>query len=130
MATSLSDRKAKPDAQSGAAQHHIASIEVTQHRLNFATPFHASWDTKPRHHWDATLVTVRTDSGLEGHGSGDLRISSSVRIHWRWNAISASCRTSISIMADAGRWISLCGISPARSPLNPAGNCWVDCPRG
>jgi L-alanine-DL-glutamate epimerase-like enolase superfamily enzyme len=52
----------------------ITSIEVTQHRLAFDPPFHASWDTKPRHHWDATIVRVHTDVGLTGIGSGDLMI--------------------------------------------------------
>jgi L-alanine-DL-glutamate epimerase-like enolase superfamily enzyme len=74
MATSVSDREMTSGGQIGAAQHLIASITITQHRLTFATPFHASWDTKPRHHWDATLVTVRTDTGLEGYGSGDLMV--------------------------------------------------------
>ena len=52
--------------------HKIAAIEITQHRLVFETPFHASWDTKPRLHWDATLVRITTDQGLVGYGSGDL----------------------------------------------------------
>jgi len=38
----------------------------------FDTPFHASWDTKPRLHWDATIVRITTDQGLVGYGSGDL----------------------------------------------------------
>jgi L-alanine-DL-glutamate epimerase-like enolase superfamily enzyme len=52
----------------------ITSIEITQHRLAFDPPFHASWDTKPRHHWDATIVRVHTDAGLTGIGSGDLML--------------------------------------------------------
>jgi L-alanine-DL-glutamate epimerase-like enolase superfamily enzyme len=52
----------------------ITSIEITQHRLAFDPPFHASWDTKPRHHWDATIVRVHTDAGLTGLGSGDLML--------------------------------------------------------
>ena len=52
----------------------ITSIEITQHRLAFDPPFHASWDTKPRHHWDATIVRVHTDAGLTGVGSGDLML--------------------------------------------------------
>ena len=56
---------------SGAAAHRIASIAVTHHRLSFAPPFHASWDTKPRVSFDATLVRVTTDTGLVGVGSGD-----------------------------------------------------------
>ncbi len=52
----------------------ITGIEISQHRLVFDPPFHASWDTKPRHHWDATIVRVRTDAGLTGVGSGDLML--------------------------------------------------------
>jgi L-alanine-DL-glutamate epimerase-like enolase superfamily enzyme len=52
----------------------ITGIEISQHRLVFDPPFHASWDTKPRHHWDATIVRVRTDAGLTGIGSGDLML--------------------------------------------------------
>lgn len=52
----------------------ITAIEITQHRLAFDTPFHASWDTKPRHYWDATIVRVHTDAGLTGVGSGDLML--------------------------------------------------------
>ena len=50
----------------------ITAIEITQHRLPFDPPFHASWDTKPRTFWDATIVRVHTDEGLTGIGSGDL----------------------------------------------------------
>ncbi len=49
----------------------IEAVEVTQHRLAFDPPFRASWDSRPRHHWDATIVRVRTRDGLEGVGSGD-----------------------------------------------------------
>lgn len=57
-----------------AAQHRIARIDITQHRLHFDPPFHASWDTKPRVHFDATIVRVTTDTGLVGVGSGDLMV--------------------------------------------------------
>jgi len=57
-----------------AAQHRIAKIDITQHRLHFDPPFHASWDTKPRVHFDATIVRVTTDTGLVGIGSGDLMV--------------------------------------------------------
>jgi L-alanine-DL-glutamate epimerase-like enolase superfamily enzyme len=57
-----------------AAEHRIAAVEVTQHRLRFDPPFHASWDTKPRVHFDATIVRVTTDTGLVGLGSGDLMV--------------------------------------------------------
>ena len=52
----------------------ITAIEITQHRLAFDPPFHASWDTRPRTHWDATIVRVHTDVGLTGLGSGDLML--------------------------------------------------------
>jgi L-alanine-DL-glutamate epimerase-like enolase superfamily enzyme len=54
--------------------HRIASVRITHHRLPLAPPFHASWDTHPRAHFDATIVRVITDTGLEGCGSGDLMI--------------------------------------------------------
>ena len=50
----------------------ITNIEITRHRLNFTPPFNASWDTKPRHFWDAAIVRVHTDAGLTGYGSGDM----------------------------------------------------------
>jgi L-alanine-DL-glutamate epimerase-like enolase superfamily enzyme len=49
----------------------IAGIDISHHRLKLATPFHASWDTKPRVSFDATIVRVTTDTGLVGVGSGD-----------------------------------------------------------
>src|ERR1700674_1281566 len=52
----------------------IAKIEITQHRLAFAPPFHASWDTKPRTYFDATVVRVHTDGGPVGVASGDLMV--------------------------------------------------------
>jgi L-alanine-DL-glutamate epimerase-like enolase superfamily enzyme len=54
--------------------HKIAAIQITQHRLDFSPPFHASWDSKPRVHFDATIVRVSTDTGLTGFGSGDLMV--------------------------------------------------------
>jgi len=60
---------------SATSEHRIASIEVTHHRLNFESqPFRASWDSRPRTHFDATVVRVRTDTGLTGVGSGDLML--------------------------------------------------------
>ena len=49
-----------------APAHRIASIAITHHRLDYAPPFHASWDTKPRVYFDATIVRVTTDTGLVG----------------------------------------------------------------
>ena len=54
--------------------HKIASIRITQHRLELNPAFVASWDSKPRTHFDATLVRVTTDTGLAGYGSGDLMV--------------------------------------------------------
>jgi L-alanine-DL-glutamate epimerase-like enolase superfamily enzyme len=65
-----------PSDMEGCAMpdHTIASIQVTQHRLDLNPPFHASWDTVPRVYFDATLVRVTTDTGLVGFGSGDLMV--------------------------------------------------------
>ncbi|TPQ51157.1 isomerase [Prosthecomicrobium hirschii] len=49
----------------------ITAIEITHHRLPLDPPFNASWDTRPRTHFDATIVRVKTDEGLEGIASGD-----------------------------------------------------------
>ncbi len=49
----------------------IAAIEITHHRLPLDPPFRPSWDFRPRENFDATIVRVRTDEGLEGIGSGD-----------------------------------------------------------
>ena len=54
-----------------ASGHKIAAIAISHHRLPLAPPFNASWDTKPRTHFDATVVRVSTDSGFVGVGSGD-----------------------------------------------------------
>ena len=54
--------------------HRIASIRITHHRLALEPPFHASWDSKPRQHFDATIVRVQTQDGLVGVGSGDLMV--------------------------------------------------------
>ncbi|MEK0081519.1 mandelate racemase/muconate lactonizing enzyme family protein [Benzoatithermus flavus] len=60
----------------------ITGIEITQHRFVFAgAPFRASWDTRPRTHWDATIVRVTTDEGLTGIGSGDLMLGFSGHEH-------------------------------------------------
>ncbi len=54
--------------------HQIAAIAITHHRLPLEPPFNASWDTKARTHFDATVVRVTTDSGITGAGSGDLML--------------------------------------------------------
>jgi L-alanine-DL-glutamate epimerase-like enolase superfamily enzyme len=53
------------------ARMKITAIEITQHRLPLDPPFHPSWDFAPRTKFDATIVRVKTDEGLEGIGSGD-----------------------------------------------------------
>ncbi len=45
----------------------ITGIEISHHRLPLDLPFHASWDTKPRVGFDATIVRVTTDEGLTGY---------------------------------------------------------------
>ena len=72
--TANSARSSGSADSSAPAVHRIASIAVTHHRLNYDPPFHASWDTKPRVHFDATIVRVTTDTGLVGLGSGDLML--------------------------------------------------------
>jgi L-alanine-DL-glutamate epimerase-like enolase superfamily enzyme len=52
----------------------IAAIEVSQHRLPLEPAFEAAWDSRPRTHFDATIVRVKTDEGLTGIGSGDLML--------------------------------------------------------
>jgi L-alanine-DL-glutamate epimerase-like enolase superfamily enzyme len=54
-----------------ASGHKIAAVAISHHRLPLSPAFNASWDTKPRVHFDATIVRVTTDSGLVGVGSGD-----------------------------------------------------------
>jgi L-alanine-DL-glutamate epimerase-like enolase superfamily enzyme len=40
-------------------------------RLPLDPPFNAAWDPNPRREFTATLVTVETDEGITGYGSGD-----------------------------------------------------------
>jgi L-alanine-DL-glutamate epimerase-like enolase superfamily enzyme len=49
----------------------ITAIRLDRMRLPLDPPFHAAWDPVPRRHFDATLVTVETDEGVTGYGSGD-----------------------------------------------------------
>jgi L-alanine-DL-glutamate epimerase-like enolase superfamily enzyme len=49
----------------------IAAIRLDRMRLPLDPPFHAAWDPVPRRHFDAALVTVETDEGITGYGSGD-----------------------------------------------------------
>jgi len=49
----------------------ITAIRLDRMRLPLDPPFYAAWDPVPRRHFDATLVTVHTDEGVTGYGSGD-----------------------------------------------------------
>jgi L-alanine-DL-glutamate epimerase-like enolase superfamily enzyme len=49
----------------------ITAIEIDRLRLPLDPPFTAAWDRAPRPNAEATLVTVRTDEGITGYGSGD-----------------------------------------------------------
>jgi L-alanine-DL-glutamate epimerase-like enolase superfamily enzyme len=49
----------------------ITAVAISHHRLPLAPPFNASWDSRPREHFDATIVRVTTDGGLVGVASGD-----------------------------------------------------------
>jgi len=54
--------------------HKISAIEISHHRLPLDPPFRASWDTRPRTEFDATIVRVKTDQGFTGIGSGDAMV--------------------------------------------------------
>jgi L-alanine-DL-glutamate epimerase-like enolase superfamily enzyme len=49
----------------------ISRIDLTHHRLALDPPFAAAWDSKPREHFDLSLVRITTDEGLVGIGAGD-----------------------------------------------------------
>lgn len=49
----------------------IIAIRLDRMRLPLDPPFNAAWDPVPRARFDATLVTVETDEGVTGYGSGD-----------------------------------------------------------
>ncbi len=49
----------------------ITAIRLDRMRLPLDPPFNAAWDPVPRAWFDATLVTVETDEGVTGYGSGD-----------------------------------------------------------
>ncbi|KAA9156363.1 mandelate racemase/muconate lactonizing enzyme family protein [Amycolatopsis acidicola] len=49
----------------------IDEITLDHLRLELDPPLRAAWDPRPRGHFDATVVRVRTDEGITGTGSGD-----------------------------------------------------------
>lgn len=76
MSAALSPDSANSTASlpRASSSHKIASIQITQHRLDFQPAFLASWDSRPRQYFDATVVSVTTEDGLSGVGSGDLML--------------------------------------------------------
>jgi hypothetical protein len=55
----------------GTPMSEISHIEITHHQLPLEPAFPASWDTKPRTKFPATIVRVFDDTGNVGIGSGD-----------------------------------------------------------
>ena len=49
----------------------ITRIDISHHRLALDPPFPASWDTRPRTFFPATIVRVTDNMGRVGIGSGD-----------------------------------------------------------
>ncbi|MBG6107019.1 mandelate racemase/muconate lactonizing enzyme family protein [Frigoribacterium sp. CG_9.8] len=49
----------------------ITAIRLTRMTLPLEPAFNAAWDPNPRRQFPATLVTVETDAGIVGIGSGD-----------------------------------------------------------
>lgn len=49
----------------------ITGIRLTHHRLPLDPPFEPAWDSRPRRHFDASVVRIETDTGHVGIGSGD-----------------------------------------------------------
>ena len=49
----------------------IVRIDISHHRLPLDPPFPASWDTRPRTYFPATIVRVTDSDGRVGVGSGD-----------------------------------------------------------
>jgi len=49
----------------------ITNISLTKMRLPLEPAFNAAWDPHPRTEFTATLVSVETDEGITGYGSGD-----------------------------------------------------------
>ena len=49
----------------------ITAIRLTRMTLPLEPAFNAAWDPNPRREFPATLVTVETDAGIIGVGSGD-----------------------------------------------------------
>ncbi len=50
----------------------ITGIEIRHYLLPLDPPFKAAWDPNPRKKFASTVVSVHTDEGITGYGSGDL----------------------------------------------------------
>ena len=49
----------------------IERVRIERRSIELDPPFNAAWDPVPRRSFEATLVSVETDEGLTGIGSGD-----------------------------------------------------------
>jgi L-alanine-DL-glutamate epimerase-like enolase superfamily enzyme len=86
----------------------ITAISTQRLRLPLDPPFYAAWDPVPRTAFEATVVRVRTDDGLEGIGSGDTMAGFEEFEHLfigedPW-AIARHVRTLETISFHAGRY--------------------------
>jgi len=59
----------------------IERILITHHQLKLDPPFPASWDTRPRTQFPATLVRIYDEDGNMGVGSGDAMLGFSQYQH-------------------------------------------------
>ena len=49
----------------------ITDVRARRVRVGLEPPFRAAWDPEPRRAFEATLVSIETDEGITGVGSGD-----------------------------------------------------------
>ncbi len=86
----------------------IVAIRLDRLRLPLDPPFRAAWDPEPRRHFDATIVTIETDEGLAGVGSGDTMDGFEAYEHLFLGtdprAIARHVRTLETISFHAGRY--------------------------
>src|SRR5919204_589735 len=86
----------------------ITQIATQRLRLPLDPPFYAAWDPVPRTAFEATIVRVRTDQGLEGIGSGDTMAGFAAFEHLFVGedplAIARHVRTLETISFHAGRY--------------------------
>jgi L-alanine-DL-glutamate epimerase-like enolase superfamily enzyme len=86
----------------------IVAIETERMRFPLQPPFFAAWDPVPRTVFDTTLVRVRTDEGITGHGSGvsmaGFEDYAGLFVGQDPLAIAAHVRTLEQIAVQAGRF--------------------------